>query len=61
VGAVGLRHPALSALRPLTTEADSLKSNALWWAPSIRDEGRVLDATDPGRLGVVAPHDVARK
>jgi uncharacterized protein YbjT (DUF2867 family) len=40
--------------------ANSLMSNALWWVPSIRDEGRVLDATDPGRLGVVDPYDVAR-
>ncbi len=36
------------------------RSNALGWVPSIRGEGRVLDATDPGRLGVVDPHDVAR-
>lgn len=37
-----------------------LMSNTLWWAPSIRDEGRVLDASDPGRLGPVDPYDVAR-
>lgn len=42
-------------LRPNT-----LMSNALWWAPSIRDEGRVLDASDPGQLGPVDPYDVAR-
>jgi uncharacterized protein YbjT (DUF2867 family) len=40
--------------------ANGLMSNALGWAPSIRGEGRVLDATDPGRLGVVDPYDVAR-
>lgn len=40
--------------------ANSLMSNALGWVPSIRDEGRVLDATDPGRVGVVDPYDVAR-
>jgi uncharacterized protein YbjT (DUF2867 family) len=40
--------------------ANALMSNALWWVPSIRDQGRVLDATDPGRLGVVDPYDVAR-
>lgn len=40
--------------------ANSLMSNALWWVPSIRDEGRVVDPTDPGRLGVVDPYDVAR-
>lgn len=40
--------------------ANGLMSNALGWVPSIRDEGRVLDATDPGRQGVVDPYDVAR-
>jgi uncharacterized protein YbjT (DUF2867 family) len=40
--------------------ANGLMSNALGWVPPIRDEGRVLDATDPGRLGVVDPYDVAR-
>ena len=40
--------------------ASGLMSNALLWVPSIRDQGRVLDATDPGRLGVVDPYDVAR-
>jgi uncharacterized protein YbjT (DUF2867 family) len=40
--------------------ANGLMSNALGWVPSIRDQSRVLDATDPGRLGVVDPHDVAR-
>jgi uncharacterized protein YbjT (DUF2867 family) len=40
--------------------ANGLMSNALGWVPSIRDEGRVLDATDPGRLGVVDPYDIAR-
>lgn len=40
--------------------ASGLMSNALWWADSIRDEGRVADATDPGRVGVVDPYDVAR-
>jgi uncharacterized protein YbjT (DUF2867 family) len=39
---------------------NGLMSNALWWVPSIRDEGRVLDATDPGRQGVVDPYDIAR-
>src|ERR1019366_1461405 len=40
--------------------ANGLMSNALGWVPPIRDEGRVLDATDPGRLGGVDPYDVAR-
>ncbi|MBV8445805.1 MAG: NAD(P)H-binding protein [Candidatus Dormibacteraeota bacterium] len=40
--------------------ANGLMSNALWWVPSIKDEGRVPDATDPGRLGVIDPYDVAR-
>jgi uncharacterized protein YbjT (DUF2867 family) len=39
---------------------NGLMSNALWWIPSIRDEGRVVDASDPGQLGLVDPYDVAR-
>ncbi len=35
-------------------------SNALWWAPAIRGEGRVVDATDPGRMACVDPDDIAR-
>lgn len=42
-------------LRPNT-----LMSNALGWAAGIRDEGRVTDATDPGKTGPVDPFDVAR-
>jgi uncharacterized protein YbjT (DUF2867 family) len=40
--------------------ANGLMSNTLGWVPSIRGEGRVLDATDPGRQGIVDPYDVAR-
>lgn len=34
-------------------------SNALWWLPMIR-EGRVVDATEPGRVPCVDPDDIAR-
>ncbi|MCL2586172.1 MAG: NAD(P)H-binding protein [Streptosporangiales bacterium] len=37
-----------------------LMSNALWWAPSVRAEGRVYDASDPGKTVPVDPADVAR-
>lgn len=40
--------------------AGGLMSNALWWRDAIRNYGRVVDATDPGRLPVVDPYDVAR-
>jgi uncharacterized protein YbjT (DUF2867 family) len=40
--------------------ANGLMSNALRWLPSIRDEGQVVDATDPGRQAVVDPYDIAR-
>jgi uncharacterized protein YbjT (DUF2867 family) len=35
-------------------------SNALWWLPTIRDRGRVYDASDPGRTVPVDPYDIAR-
>jgi len=52
-----LRHSGLDVtyLRP-----NSLMSNALWWADGIRKEGRVIDATGPGRMACVDPHDIAR-
>lgn len=37
-----------------------LMSNALWWRDAIQKDGRVVDATDPGRLPVIDPYDVAR-
>lgn len=40
--------------------ASGLMSNALWWLPSIKEAGRVVDPTDPGKIGVVDPYDVAR-
>lgn len=40
--------------------ASGLMSNALWWAASIRDQGTVVDPTDPGHIGIVDPYDVAR-
>ena len=38
---------------------NAFMSNALWWLPMIR-EGRVVDATDPGRVACVDPDDIAR-
>lgn len=40
--------------------AGGLMSNALWWVESINTAGHVVDATDPGKVGVVDPYDVAR-
>ncbi|MGJ8534974.1 MAG: NAD(P)H-binding protein [Alphaproteobacteria bacterium] len=40
--------------------AGGLMSNALWWCDAIQKVGRVVDATDPGRLPVIDPYDVAR-
>jgi uncharacterized protein YbjT (DUF2867 family) len=39
--------------------ANGLMSNAQWWAPTIRESGQVIDATEPGKIGVVDPYDVA--
>lgn len=39
--------------------ASGLMSNAQWWAPTIRASGQVIDATEPGKIGVVDPYDVA--
>lgn len=39
---------------------NALHSNALWWADSIREEGRVLDASDPGKTVPTDPGDIAR-
>ncbi len=52
-----LRASGLDAtyLRP-----NQLMSNALWWADGIRDAGRVVDPTGPGRIPVVDPDDIAR-
>lgn len=40
--------------------ANALSSNALWWADSIASEGRVVDATDPGKVVPVDPYDIAK-
>ncbi|MGW2255930.1 NAD(P)H-binding protein [Kitasatospora sp. NPDC001660] len=40
--------------------ANALMSNALWWLPTIRDEGRVYDASDPGKTVPVDTFDIAR-
>lgn len=39
--------------------ANGLMSNAQWWAPTIRESGQVTDGTEPGKIGVVDPYDVA--
>ena len=39
--------------------ANGLMSNAQWWAPTIRESGQVIDGTEPGKIGVVDPYDVA--
>jgi uncharacterized protein YbjT (DUF2867 family) len=44
----------VTLLRPST-----LMTNALQWAPAIRDTGTVTDATGPGRLSSVDTDDVA--
>lgn len=40
--------------------AGGLMSNALWWIPSINEAGQGLDGSDPGKLSVIDPYDVAR-
>ena len=39
---------------------NTLMSNALWWLDSIRAEGRVYDASDPGKTVPVDTYDIAR-
>lgn len=38
---------------------NALMSNALAWAEGIRDQGRVVDPTGPGRMPCVDPDDIA--
>jgi uncharacterized protein YbjT (DUF2867 family) len=40
--------------------ANTLMPNARWWLATIRDEGRVYDATDPGKTVPVDTYDIAR-
>jgi uncharacterized protein YbjT (DUF2867 family) len=40
--------------------ANTLMSNALWWLDTIRAEGRVYDASDPGKTVPVDTFDIAR-
>ncbi|GAA3602199.1 NAD(P)H-binding protein [Kineosporia mesophila] len=47
--------PAVTYLK-----ANTLMTNALWWVPTIRAEGRVYDATDPGKTVPIDTVDVAR-
>lgn len=39
---------------------NALMSNAMWWQKSIKDAGRVVDATGSGLTVPVDPHDIAR-
>ena len=34
-------------------------SNALWWAPTIRESGQIFEDTEPGKIGLIDPYDVA--
>ncbi|WP_052423798.1 NAD(P)H-binding protein [Nonomuraea candida] len=49
-----------SGLEVTYLHANILMSDALWWLPAIRDQGRVYDASDPGLAVPVDPYDVAR-
>lgn len=49
-----------SGLAVTFLRANTLMTNALWWAPSIREEGCVRDASDPGRTAPIDPFDLAR-
>ncbi|OII36099.1 hypothetical protein BIU98_00685 [Curtobacterium sp. MMLR14_010] len=40
--------------------ASGLMSNATWWAETIRSSKQVVDATEPGKIGVVDPFDIGR-
>lgn len=39
---------------------NTLMPNALWWLDTIRAEGRVYDASDPGKTVPVDTYDIAR-
>ena len=39
---------------------NTLASNALWWKPTIANEGKVYDPTDPGLTPPIDPYDIAR-
>lgn len=49
-----------SGLDATYLRANTLMSNARWWLPTIRAEGRVYDASDPGRTVPVDTFDIAR-
>jgi uncharacterized protein YbjT (DUF2867 family) len=48
-----------SGLEVTYLRPNAFMSNALWWLPMIA-EGRVVDATEPGRYACVDPDDIAR-
>jgi uncharacterized protein YbjT (DUF2867 family) len=50
----------VSGLDVTYLRANALMSNVLWWLPTIRDEGRVYDASDPGKTVPVDAYDIAR-
>jgi uncharacterized protein YbjT (DUF2867 family) len=73
VGAVLLPHPVIggriaardaifreSGLDVTYLRPNTLMSNALWWLPTLRDEGRVYDASDPGKTVPIDAYDIAR-
>ena len=39
---------------------NTLSSNALWWKPTIANQGKVYDPTDPGLTPPIDPYDIAR-
>ncbi|NUR30642.1 MAG: NmrA family NAD(P)-binding protein [Catenulispora sp.] len=45
---------AVTFLRP-----SFFMTNTLWWLPSLREHGHVIDSTGPGRLSPVDPADIA--
>jgi uncharacterized protein YbjT (DUF2867 family) len=70
VGTVLLPHPVIggriaardaifreSGLGVTYLRPNTLMSNALWWLPTLRDEGRVYDASDPGKTVPIDAYD----
>jgi uncharacterized protein YbjT (DUF2867 family) len=54
----GLLHA--SGLEVTYLRPQSLMSNALAWTDAIRENNRVVDPTDPGRVVPIDPEDIAR-
>jgi len=49
-----------SSLEVTYLYASGLMSNATWWAETVRSSSQVIDATEPGKIGVIDPFDLAR-